>query len=306
MIESKDLLVAKVVSLLEDAGFLASDCCMVRSCFDILARKDGRLLLVKILVNIEGLTHKSAAELKNVSYAMSATPLVIGDHMKNAPLSSDVIYTRYDIHVVNLDAFAKILEEKPPQVYSIRGDYCVSINSDLLSEIRKKADLTQDELAERIGVSKQSIHRYESSGRISFEVAERLIEFLKDDILLSKEVFNPEIRQIEEKIDESATGIKKTALYDLMKLGFDASLTNAPFDIYAVSRKPNERILTVVSNDRVGLQRKVEIMSSISEITGARKVCISNRTQKLDVVVIKPKQLTVIKDKDEFFEMLDD
>lgn len=306
MIDSKDFLVRKAIALLECAGYQVSDCCMVRSCFDILARKEEKLLLIKILVNIEGLTSRSAAELKNVACALSATPLVLGDHMKSSLLSPDVIYTRYDLHVVNIEAFERILEEKPPQIYSIRGDYCVTVDSDLLSSIRRKADMTQDELAEKIGVSKQSIHRYESTGRISFEVAERLIDFLKDDLFLPKEVFSPEIRHIEERVTESATGIKRGALHDLMKLGFDASLTNAPFDIYAVSRKPEERILTVVSNDRVGLQRKVEIMSTISEITGARKVCISNRTQKLDVVVIKPKRLSEMRDRDEFFDALVD
>ena len=39
--------VRKAISVLENAGFHVSDCSQVRSCFDLLARKDDDLLLIK-------------------------------------------------------------------------------------------------------------------------------------------------------------------------------------------------------------------------------------------------------------------
>ncbi|MBN2250866.1 MAG: helix-turn-helix domain-containing protein [Candidatus Altiarchaeota archaeon] len=302
----KELLVKRALELLESSGFLFSDCCMVRSCFDILARRDDTILLVKVYVNIEAVTQRSASELGNVAAAMSATPLIIGDHMKNSPLSSDVIYTRYNIHAVNMGAFEEILSRKTPLVYSIRGNYCVRINSDLLSDIRKKADMTQDELASELGVSKQSIHRYESSGRISLEIAEKLKEFLKEDIAVPNQIFTSEIGYLEKEISTFMTDLKRLAVREFRNIGLEASITNAPFDILATDRTSNQRILTIASDDRRGLKRKVEIIKDISLMTGYRRVCISNRASDLDVVVIKPGKLKEIKEAGEFLELLED
>lgn len=302
----KEELIEKAGELLLNAGFEVSDCSSVRSCFDLLARKDKILLLLKVCHNIEGMNYKAASELKRVAHAMGASCLVIGDHMKNAALDSDVIYTRYGINVVNLEAFSRILGKNSPMVYSIRGSYCVKINPEMLSSIRKKANLTQDQLASSLGVSKQSIHRYETTGRISLEVAEKLIEFLKEDIRAPSDVFVSEIEDIEESMSVAATEMKMKVYKEFIDLGFSASLTNAPFDLLATERRHNERILTVVSNDRKGLRRKVEIMTQISEITGAKRLCISNRGADLDIVVIKPEDLFEIKKAKELLDLLKD
>jgi predicted transcriptional regulator len=197
------------------------------------------------------------------------------------------------------------LSKRTPLVYSIRGNYCVRIDPGLLSQIRKKADLTQKELAEELGVSKQSVHRYESSGRISLEIAEKLMKLLREDIMLPGEVFSGEINSLEEHISTTMTDLERMVFEEFRKMGFDASVTNAPFDIVAEERRKKERILSVVSDDRKGLKRKVEIIRDISEMTGYRMVCISNRAKGLDVVVIKPKDLMDISKADEFLRLLE-
>lgn len=302
----KKLMIKETVEILREAGFWVSDCSMVRSCFDVLARRGDTVLLIKLLLNIEGLSHRSAGELKSVAAAMSGIPLVVGDHMKNSRLSPDVVYTRYDIHVVGIEAFAEIVGEKTPLVYSIRGNYCVRINPGLLSDVRRRLGMTQEELASQLGVSKQSIHRYESSGRVSLDIAERLMDFLREDLVVPGEVFTSEVKCIEDEVTSFMTDLKKTVLREFMGMGFETSLTNAPFDILASERGHREKILTIVSNDRQGLRRKVEIIRDISEIMGCHKVCISNRSQNLDVLVIKPKELSEINKASEFMKLLVD
>ena len=306
MTDMKERMTEKALALLQDAGFQTSDCRMVRSCFDILARRDETILLIKVHVNIEGLTSKSAAELRNVAAAMSATPLIIGDHMKCALLSPDVIYTRYDIHVLNIEAFAEILRHEIPLIYSIRGNYCMRINPQLLTEVRKKANITQEDLASEIGVSKQSIHRYESTGRISLDIAEKLMDFLKQDMAVPGQIFSSEIRYLESEISMHMTELKRIAFRELRNMGLDPSLTNAPFDILAVEKEHDQKILTLVTDDLKGLHRRVEIIKDISEMTGYRRVCISNRAHGVDVVVIRPKELSEIKEADELFRLLDE
>ena len=89
-------------------------------------------------------------------------------------------------------------------------------------------------------------------------------------------------------------------------VGLDPSLTNAPFDILAVEKEHGQKILTLVTDDLKGLHRRVEIIKEISEMTGYRRVCISNRAHNVDVVVIKPKDLPGIKEADDLFRLLDE
>jgi putative transcriptional regulator len=296
--------IRKAVSMLENAGFHVSDCSKVRSCFDLLARRGDDLLLIKVLGNIEGVTYRLAAELRSAAHSLSGTPLIIGDHMKTASLAPGIIYTRYDVHVVNMESFSEMLGQKIPLIYSVRGNYCVRINCDLLSHIRKKESLTQEQLAEKLGVSKQSIHRYESSGRISLEIAERLVDLLKEDLMLPGKALAPDQSPIDEDVSSFLTNLKKAARQEFQNMGFSASFTNAPFDIIAAETEGTERILTIASDDLKGIMRKAEIIKNISEMTGCLRVCITNRSCDLDVVVIKPKELSEIKEKEEFIKIL--
>jgi len=296
--------VRKAINALENAGFHVSDCSQVRSCFDLLARRGDDLLLIKVLGNIEGVTYRLAAELRSAANSLSGTPLIIGDHMKTASLAPGIIYTRYEVHVVNMESFSEMLGQKIPLVYSIRGNYCVRINCDLLSQIRKKENLTQEELAEKLGVSKQSIHRYESSGRISLEIAERLVDLLKEDLMLPGRVVTQDQSPIDDETSSFLTDLKKSAFQEFQNMGFSASFTNAPFDIIAAETEGSERILTIASDDRKGLMRKAELLKDISEMTGCLRVCITNRSCDIDVVVIKPKELSEIKEKEEFIRIL--
>jgi putative transcriptional regulator len=296
--------VRKAINVLEGAGFQVSDCSQVRSCFDLLARRGDVLLLVKVLGNIEGVTYRLAAELRSAAHSLSGTPLIVGDHMKTAALAPGIIYTRYDVHVVNMESFSEMLGQKIPLIYSVRGNYCVRINCDLLSQIRKKENYTQEELAEKLGVSKQSIHRYESSGRISLEIAERLVDLLKEDLMLPGKVLAADQAPPGDEVSSFLTDLKKAAFQEFRNMGLAASFTNAPFDIIAAETAGSERILTIASDDRKGLMRKAEIIKEIAEMTGCLRVCITNRSCDLDVVVIKPRELSEIKEKEEFIRIL--
>jgi len=79
---------------------------------------------------------------------------------------------------------------------------------------------------------------------------------------------------------------------------------NAPFAYSHPKQGEAKGILTIASDDRKGLVRKAEIIKGISDMTGCLRVCITNRACDLDVVVIKPKELSEIKEKGEFIKIL--
>ncbi len=303
----KSELVSKAVEILQDAGFEVSDCSGARSCFDIIAKRE-EILLIKILTNIEGLTKYTSMELKDISDLVSGVPLVIGYSMKTARLSNGVVYGRYGIRIVNLDTFEDILNNRVPLVYSVRGNYCVNINSELLVQLRRKLGMTQEKLAVEIHVSKQSIYRYESSGSISIEIAERLMELLDRNIAIPNKPIleRGNYKKSNRKMHRNLTNLEMIVMEDLENIGFSTLPTNAPFDIFAREKAEGGMLFTVVSNDGKRLGYRIELINAISELLGGYKICISERRDdNADVLVIKPKKLNEIQDSRELIDMIE-
>ncbi len=298
-------LINKAIEILENVGYRVSDCSGSRSCFDILAKKD-KILLIKVLANIEGLSRRCSLELKNVASVTSAIPLILSDHTKSTKLCDGIIYARYDIHVMNPETLEDIVNENMPLVYSVRGNYCIKIDSGLLVKLRKGLDMTQQELADGLDVSKQSIHRYEFSGKMSLEIAERLMDILKENIAIPREVFLSDRSYLPdsyEGMDRKLTKLKGMVLEKFRDMGFFAALTNAPFDIVAMEHG-DERILTTVSDDGRRLKRKMDTINEISDIIDSYSICISNRHEDSDVTIMKPRELSRIEDTEELIEIL--
>ncbi|ODS42138.1 MAG: hypothetical protein MSIBF_02025 [Candidatus Altiarchaeales archaeon IMC4] len=296
----KDALINEIAELLLGAGFSVSVCRNMHSSFDILAKKEG-ILLIKVLSNVEGFTERNSAELEQVADALSAVPLVVGQRMKHRDLMRGVIYSRYDTNVMSFETLTDVIEESLPVISSVRGDYCVSIDPKMMVRVRGRLHLSQTQLADELDVSKQSIYRYERTGTMSIEVARRLIEFLDDEgILVPKDVLSKKHAPCCQFADEMV-GLKKMVLDELRGIGMGAVPTRAPFDIVAGNEKI---ILTVIGNDNKGILRRMEIVDGISEIMDTYEVCISERHPDIDIAVISPNELAQIKTYEEFIRRI--
>jgi predicted transcriptional regulator len=294
--------VSEVAGVLEGAGYRVLDCSGLRSCFDLIAKKD-KLLFIKVLANVDGLTRRACEELQNTAAATSAVPLVVGDHTKSVQLQDGVVYERYNMRVLNLRTLEEVINEQMPSVYSVRGNYCIRVDQTLLVKLRKRLELTQQELAEELGVSKQTVHRYEFSGRMSREVAEKLMIYLEDDIALPEEVLSQPHSALHASSEVHLTSLKRMVLDKFRELGFFTTLTNAPFDIVAVVGD-RALILTTVSDDPRRLRMRVELIEGASELVGGYGVCISNRTEDSGFPIMKPRELYRIRDPEELFDIL--
>ena len=184
----KGKLIQEAYYVLESTGYRVLDCSGLRSCFDLIARKD-KIILIKVIANIDGLTRRNCGELQDVASMLDANAFVLGSHTKNTKLVSGVIYARYGVNVLNLATLGEVLDENIPCISSVRGNYCMHIDSRLLVALRKELSLTQQDLADELSVSKQTIHRYELSGRVSLEVAQRLMKVLENNISVPANFF---------------------------------------------------------------------------------------------------------------------
>ena len=122
--KARSQLTQEVVSQLEDAGFRLSSKCDVRpSCFDLVARKGEKLILVKVLANIDVLTSQDAMALQLIAHFFNATPLVIGQKTRKGKLDSGVVYKRYGVSTIAPPSFQSMIaeERKPKRSFGFHG-----------------------------------------------------------------------------------------------------------------------------------------------------------------------------------------
>lgn len=318
----KSSLIAQVSEAFSREGYTVIDCEGIRSSFDVLARNKNHFFVVKVIGNIEGLTAKASGDLSHVAGILQATPVVIGQTMKQSPLKDGVTYTRHGTLVVTPATLSAILSDEYAGTYAIRGNYCLSIDADKLVSLRRKRGLNQQDLADRIGVSKQSIYRYESGGKAAVDVADRLEDFFGESLrgdqrfleMLSQD--HPRERFDHRLAETRLDTLKEQVRSAFAGLGMDSSVTNAPFNVFAFegrqdderSRKPLGRkfkeVLTVVSNDRGKLERRVEVVEEISDIVGGYSMAITERSISCDAAVISPEELAEISDAKTLLRLL--
>ncbi|MDD5111749.1 MAG: helix-turn-helix domain-containing protein [Candidatus Altiarchaeota archaeon] len=300
----KSQLLERVSGLLEGANFAVSDCGGSRSCFDFIARKGRTLLLVKVLSNIEGLTANTVHELRKASFLTGGVPFVVGERLKSSELMDGVLYERYGMRALNVQTLKAVLSDSMPFTHSIRGNYCVNIDSGMLKSLRGRLDLTQEELARELGVSKQSVYRYEASGSVLFDVMERMLRIFGDDRLLLHE--NP-LKTGRASEDQSynmhVTDMKRVVARKLSDMGFSTSIVNAPFDVVARKR---ETVFAVVSNDQRRLENKIRLVREVTGMVGGYGLCVTDRQVvfKDGVAVLRPSELDDFDSPDELFDRI--
>jgi putative transcriptional regulator len=296
-------LTSRVLEIMSASGYVTVDCRGSRSSFDVICKKGGNIIIIKTLSNVEALSSECARELKSLSALLEAAPLVVGERMKNSGLSDDIVYDRHGVHVINPHTLEDLVNDDLPCVYSKRGNYCVKINPNSLAQARVNAGFTQNSLAKILGVTKQSVYRYENTGTVNIDIFEKLMGLFGSDIMQPALTLNFEQPQLGENTSSKATEFKRQIMEEFNAIGFHTTLTNAPFDIVAKNR---ERVFSVVSNDCRRLNEKLEILEEISDITGGYTLCVSRRRVRSNVFSISPKELSQIKTPFELFKFLSD
>jgi predicted transcriptional regulator len=159
-------------------------------------------------------------------------------------------------------------------------------------------------MAGKVGVSKQSLYRYESSGRMSLDVFEHFMEFFEGAGLV--------LPTLDLRVEQPKAGpggdvgvrmnqLKSMVLSEFRNMGFTTSLTKAPFDVIATEE---ERVFTLVSNDWRRLKHKIDVLDEISGIVGGYSVCISERRVASSRRDLSPSDLKEVKTARELFKLL--
>lgn len=179
---SRTALIENITAMLEDADFLVSDRCAVRpKSFDVAARRDEDLVLLKILGNVDALDAETGAEMRRLGEYLQATPMVIGIRTRDEELKPGVVYFRHGVPVINPDTgYDLFVEGMPPLIYAAPGGLYVSLDGDLLADEREERGWSLGRLATELGVSRRTVSKYEDGMNASIEVAIQLEDLFNE------------------------------------------------------------------------------------------------------------------------------
>ncbi|MHA2119246.1 MAG: transcriptional regulator [Candidatus Thorarchaeota archaeon] len=282
MTKARAQLTNEVVSQLEDAGFSLSSQCDVRpSCFDLVARKGEKLILVKVLANIDVLTSQDAIALQLVAHFFNATPLVVGRKTRKGKLDPGVVYKRYGVSTIAPLSFqSMIAEERMPREFSQKGGRFVAIDGEKLREARLEQNLSTGKLAECVQVSARAVLAYEKEYEhmgVSTDIAERLEEVLETDLIIPIDLLH---ERVDEKTLKQPGGpqdipdLEFRVNHFFERLGMRVLWTDrAPFHVAAKEEGP-PLMSGVGSITSRSLQKRVEILKSVSKVTESNAVLI--------------------------------
>ncbi|MBU3967451.1 MAG: transcriptional regulator [Euryarchaeota archaeon] len=310
---NKELLINRVVAILSKAGFNISDRCDIRPrSFDLAARRDDLLLLIKVLFNIDGLNEETAGEMLFLSKHLNGNPIVIGEKSRDHSLEAGVAYLRYGVPAVDINTLDDYFTENiPPLVYAEHGGLYVNIDGTILKEERIRKNISLGSLASSLGVSRRTISKYEEGEMAaSVDVAVRLEERLDRGFAVAVNLF--EKRELHTPKHEHVEKSSFNILSQLTNMGFDVLTTSqAPFDAVSIPadrRDENAKILTGVGEFTTTMVKKAHLMSSISEVALTQSLLIvrgGSKIRNIDrTVVVEDTELKKYSDKDDLINLM--
>jgi len=308
--DERELLMLQVLDVMERENFEISEMCTSGgACFDIFARRNVLLLLLKVLKNIDSLSTGQAREISSIGNMLCASPLIVGEKTRNSPMESGVVYGRHSIPAVTLDTFEDVLLEGAlPLIFAARGGYYVRIDGRRLGEIRRRKGISLGDAAENIGVSRRSVQNYENKDTaMTLKTATRLEEFLDESLARPINLFFiPKMGDFEGELQGE---FERYSLKTLMELGFEVyPIKKAPFN--AFTKEGGEVMITkLTKTSPSGVQKSAKIIKSISDTTGTQAFFVMDAHTKFKenihgIPAIKKEELEKIEDSGELIEVI--
>ena len=243
----------------------------LQGCFNIVARKNDKILLIKVLEDANSITPDIANELLNTSSALHASPIIISEKA-TVKLKDNVVYTRYNIPTISVNTLISFLDNDPIYISSKKSGVTARIIGRQLKIIRESEDVSLGKLSRIVGVSKRMLLRYENEdAEISLQRAVKMYQTLGNQVFKRIELFTTRNYHSPQSSSEIYSKYEN--------LGFKATETRkVPFDI--IASKENTLILTSVG-DKVNKD-----LNNISHTIGASDLAIFTRKKPQNIPAI--------------------
>jgi len=307
-------LIQEIREVLTNAGFYVSKLFSMRPVsFDLIARRDNSLLIIKVLTNIDALSDEVAQELKLLSKLLKGNSILIGERSGTGELENEVVYDRFGINAVNSETLKNLfLEGNQLKIYAGPGGFYVNINTNRLIKMRHDQNISLGSFARSVRVSRRTVRLYEEGMNARVEIAERMEELLGTSISTPIDIFSNSSSEDEglKKLDfgkEKIIELQREIFYLLKELGYKIiPMERCPFE--AVSKDRDEILLTCVHQYDDKLIKKAKIVSSISKITEKHAVVFVdkdvNKTNIEGTPIINKKELRHSKEPEDVLELI--
>jgi len=307
-------LLSKVRETLINAGFYVSDFYSLRPIgFDLVARRDNSLLIIKVLTNVDAMSEDVAKELRTLSILLKGCPLLIGEHSGNKKLEEDVVYDRFGIQAINSETLSSnLLEGMPLEVYAAPGGLYVNLDKEKIAKLRQEQNMSLGGFARSIKVSRRTVQMYEEGMNASIEVALRIEDTLGSNVTVPIDILRqkPGRKQHLKPAKYETEGFRefqKEIFSILEQVGYKViPMERCPFE--AVSQDKKKILLTCVDRYDKKLLKKAEVVNSISKITEKQAVLITDKEVSKKNIggtpLIVKKELKKVRGPEEILELI--
>ena len=306
----REQLIREIREVLGKTGFYLSDNINTRGMsFDVIARRDQNLLLIKILLNVDAFSQTNADELKLIAKTLSGSPILIGQKSGGGRLEEGVIYSRFGVPILSKETFVDFfMEGVPPYVFSAPGGLYVRLDGELMRHLRDQKNVSLGTLAEVAGVSRRTVQMYLEGMSATIDIALRLEEFFGEPLVVPVDPF-VYTKDVEEALASwgDFDAFEKHVFHKLKALGFNVLPTlRCPFE--ALTRDTTQLFLTGVRGRNENVEEKVAIVSNISKIAERDSVIFVEKTGVRMSIrgtpLIAKEELKKIRERDEIEDLI--
>lgn len=309
----REELLGEVRDTLIKAGFYVSELYTMRPIgFDLVARRDNSLLIIKVLTNIDAMSEDVAMELRKLSILLKGCPLLIGQRSGTGILREDVVYDRFGIQAITSETLkTHLLEGMPLEVYAAPGGLYVNLDQDKIKKLRMEQNISLGSFARSLKVSRRTVQMYEEGMNASIQIALRIEGSLGTNVTVPIDILKHQTPKKEvEPASIETEGFRKfqREIFSILEhVGYKVILLErAPFE--AVSQDKKKILLTCVDEYNKKLLRKAQAVSNISKVTERHAVLITDKdvhkTSIEGTPLIVKKELKKVRGPEEILDLV--
>jgi putative transcriptional regulator len=306
----RERLLSNAREVLTSTGFYVSELYPAyATVFDMVARRDDSLIIVKVLTNVDSLSEEVAKEIKTLCSLLEASPLLIGEKNGSGVLEDNVIYYRFGIPAVTLTTLKHYLFEGTPiKAYAAPGGLYVNLDEEKLRRLRQEKNISLGTFARYVNVSRRMVRMYEEGMNSRIEVAHRIEELLESPITVPLDLLkNPMQSKISLTYPKIRNDFHREIFSLLQRVGYKIiPMGKCPFE--ALSKIKEKILLTCVHKYDNKLAKRAQIVHGISKVTEKQAVVFIDRdVDKRNVEgtpIIPKRELKKVRDPEEVFDLI--
>ncbi|MFP4545865.1 MAG: transcriptional regulator [Methanomassiliicoccales archaeon] len=305
-------LLKRVRFLLARTGFYVSRPLPRRSIsFDMVARRDDSLLIVKVLSNVDAFSRDNADEMKVLAEALDASPLLVGERSGSGHVEEGIVYSRFGVAIISLETLSDfVMDGVPPFIFAAPGGLYVRLDDGRLRALREERNISLGTLANIAGVSRRTIQMYESGMGAMIDVAVKIEDYLDESLVLPIDPFDYSTESANYEIDYPDVDIFGQEVFSALQgMGFSIVPTvKCPFEALTTDQKI--LFLTGLGADETKLEDKAMIVGDISRITERMSVIfierVKSRVNIEGTPLVGRDELRKMDETDKFYDLVED